>query len=156
MAKHAQTQGGTSAAGNAVANPPGSAPAKGEKMTKTKAVRAALSEGVTSPSEIAAFLKDRYNMKISPAHVSNIKSKSKPGGNGRRRGKKKLGRPRKVVPAQGTTPPAPAAPSPSERRAPAAVGLTANELDMLLQIAKRMGGFTELGDYLDVLGRYQR
>ena len=123
----------------------GSATADGGKLTKTKAVRAALREGYSSPKEIAAHVKERYNIDISPSHVSNIKSKSKQGRNGRRGGKRrKPGRPKGA--AGEKTAPRPTA---------AAGGLTANELDMVLQIARRMGGLNELRNYLDVLGRFR-
>ena len=121
----------------------GAAPADGGKVTKTSAVNAALREGLSSPTQIAAFVKEHYGLDMTPAHVSNIKSKGRTGGNGRKGGRgRKPGRPRA---AEGRAP----------RPSAASGGLTANELEMLLQIARRMGGLQELRTYLDVLGRYQ-
>jgi hypothetical protein len=147
MAKSAKAPAGA-AAGGAGASAPGGSASTGGKMSKTDAVNLALREGITSPSEIASHLKKQYGITISAAHVSNIKSKSKgkPGGNGRRRGRRKGGRPRKVLAA------------PAEQAAPrpkGSGGLTAEELTVLLAIAKRMGGLGELRSYLDLVGRFQ-
>ena len=125
----------------------GSAPADGGTPTKTEAVMAVLRDGYSSPTEIAAQVKSRYGIVISPSHVSNIKSKNrgKPGGNGRRRGRRrKPGRPKAAAREE-------AAPRPRATSG----GLTADELEMLLQVARRMGGLGELRNYLDVLGRFQ-
>ena len=131
---------GRSDAGNA-AQQGGAGQPNGKTATKTEAVLAALRRGMSSPTEIAGFVKSEYGLDISPAHVSNIKSKS---GFGRKRRK------------GGRRPKAAAAAEPAEHRAPArGAGVTANELDMLLQMAKRMGGVRELRNYLDILGRFQ-
>jgi hypothetical protein len=123
----------------------GTAPGNGTKPTKTEAVLALLGEGLSSPSQIANEVLARYGITISPAHVSNIKSKSGIKTGRRRKGRR--GRKAKAaVDNQTQKAAAPGRPG---------AGLTASDLDALLHVAKRMGGLRELRNYLDLLGRFQ-
>src|SRR5437762_817857 len=61
---------------------------------KTEAVKLALADGLTSPTEISAHVKERYGLDVAPNHVSMIKSDLK-----KRKPKGKPGRkPRQAAP----------------------------------------------------------
>jgi hypothetical protein len=42
-------------------------------MTKTQAARAAIADGVDSPTEAVAFIKKRFGIEMTPQHFSSIK-----------------------------------------------------------------------------------
>src|SRR5262249_35804657 len=128
------------------ATPSGSHPANGGTPSKTEAVREAIRNGMTSPSEIAAHLQKQYGMRITPGHVSEIQKQSKEGGNGRKR-RGRRGRRAKAAAA-------PAEPQTAPRPRPSG-GLSVEGLNTLLQLAKSVGGIGELRHYLDMLGRFQ-
>jgi hypothetical protein len=126
----------SSQAGNNGAHP---APAN-----KTEAVGLAMAAGVSSPTEIAVYVKDQYGLTITPAHVSTIKGNLK-----RARRKKKPGRKsgRKAASAGASAPR-------STPQAPAGeAGLTTKDLTSLIEMARRAGGFDVLHEYVEVLRR---
>lgn len=53
-------------------------------------MREALSEGLQSPSEIAAWAKARYDVEVTPQMVSAYKSHDKAKSNGTRKGVKRI------------------------------------------------------------------
>src|SRR4051794_39172009 len=50
---------------------------KVKRGDKPRAVKRALAKGMTSPSEIADYLRREQGIEITPGHVTNIKSKLK-------------------------------------------------------------------------------
>jgi hypothetical protein len=116
-------------------------------VNKTEAVRLALAEGVTSPTEIARHVKDKHGLDLTPAHASTIKGTLKRKGGGKRKGKpgRKPGRP----PA--TTRAVPPAAEPAGRASGA--GLTAQDLAALAGIVERVGGIEKLQEFLAALRR---
>jgi hypothetical protein len=112
---------------------------------KTEAVVEALAAGITSPTEIASYIKGHFGLTITPAHVSTIKGNLKRA----RKGKKKAGR----NPARK---PAPAGQSAATVTKPAPRsegGLTAKDLASLLDMARKAGGFDVLQEFVEVLRR---
>lgn len=55
-------------------------------VSKTDAVREAISQGIDSPEEGTAFVRDRFGLEVSNQYFSNIKSRMK-GQQGRPKGK---------------------------------------------------------------------
>jgi hypothetical protein len=112
--------------------------------TKQEAVRLAMEAGVTSPTEIARYVKDHFGMEMTAQHASTAKGillrtkKVKKGKPGRKPGKKRTEQ----------AGPAAARPITPSRE----VGLTPHDLRLLSEMARRAGGFQQLRDFLDVLG----
>jgi len=104
---------------------------------KAHAVRAALKEGLTSPTKIAKHIQEKYGMSITPNYVSVIKGQTK----GRRgKGKKKQAR------AQGQ----------EKAAAPRALaagksGLSPQDLVSLAGLAEKAGGVKKLQEFLGAL-----
>jgi hypothetical protein len=115
--------------------------------TKKEAVQLALAAGVSSPTEIAVYVKRTFNLDMTPEHVSTIKgilNRPKKGA-GKKAGtarKKKAQQPAK----QPQQPPA------RTRTAPPAAGLTAQDLILLAELAARAGGFERLRQFVAALG----
>jgi hypothetical protein len=109
--------------------------------SKKEAVRRALAAGVDSPTEMVGWIKDKFNMDITPGHAKTAKGtilRGRKGGKGKRGRKgRRAGRP-----AQ-----APAAVS----RASEEAGLSPQELRGLVELAHRVGGIDQLKEFLDVL-----
>jgi hypothetical protein len=119
---------------------------EGTKATpsKTEAVKEAISQGMTSPKEIAAHVNSTYGLDVTPNHVSMIKTALKrKGTNGDKRGRPK-GSTKKAI-AKDV---APSKAVPATKR----TGLTPQDLRLLSDLARRAGGIAQLREYLDVLG----
>jgi len=88
---------------------------EGSKATpsKTEAVKEAIAQGITSPTEIVAHVKSTYGLVVTTNHVSMIKTALKKGTTGRKRGRPK-GKTKKPVPEASATGPDTATPSKSE------------------------------------------
>ena len=88
---------------------------EGSKATpsKTEAVKEAIAQGITSPTEIVAHVKSTYGLVVTTNHVSMIKTALKKGTTGRKRGRPK-GKTKKPVPEASATGPNTATPSKSE------------------------------------------
>jgi hypothetical protein len=110
--------------------------------SKSDAVKEALANGMSSPTEIAAHLKTAYSLDITPAHVSTIKGNLKKSkkGKGRKPGRKP--RAEKQATEQPAAKPAPVA---------KVGGLTPQDLRTLTELASRVGGFSRLREFIDVL-----
>ncbi len=107
--------------------------------TKTEAVRQALLAGISTPVEIAAYIRRMFGFEISSPHISTVKCQikrdaraSKPA----RRPARKPGRPPTKAIAE--TPP----------RDDAEPGLTLDELSALKDLVARVGGVNRLQAYL--------
>jgi hypothetical protein len=107
---------------------------------KTRAVELALRDGLSSPTEIAGYVRDRHGLQITPEHVSAVKASLRK--QGRARGGR---RKRAAATAASATQPAPA------KRAAANGGLSARDLSDLARLAERAGGVDNLRQFLDVL-----
>ncbi len=55
----------------------GFAPGSSRKMSKTDAIRAAIAEGIESPSDGVDFIRTRFGIEMSKGHFSATKSKLK-------------------------------------------------------------------------------
>ncbi len=109
--------------------------------SKKQAVREALANGITSPTEIASHLKSAYGLDITTNYVSVIKGEL----GVTKKHKRKPGRKPKVkqvAVTEITVEPA---------SAPKANGLTLEDLRSLAELARRVGGFTQLREFIDVL-----
>jgi hypothetical protein len=114
--------------------------------TKKEAVQLALAAGVSSPTEIAAYVKQTFDVDITPAHASNIKGILK---RQKKAGGKKAGTARKKKAQQAVEQPEhPIRTKPT----PPAAGLTAQDLILLADLAARVGGFERLRQFVDALG----
>jgi hypothetical protein len=114
--------------------------------SKTEAVKEAIAQGMTSPTEIVAHVKSTYGLDVTPNHVSMIKTALKrKGTTGRKRGRPK-GSTKKAVAKE-------VAPAPAKAVSAAKGGsLTPQDLRLLTTLARQAGGIAQLRDYLDVLG----
>jgi hypothetical protein len=50
---------------------------KGDGANKSALIRQAMDQGIVSPREISAHLKDQHGIEVTPAYVSTIKSNMK-------------------------------------------------------------------------------
>lgn len=77
---------------------------KGGGMTKAEAVRQTLAEGIDTPADGVAYVKEKHGLDITPQQFSTYKSiaKKKAGGTPAKRGR------RAAAPAAAPTPSAPA------------------------------------------------
>lgn len=55
---------------------------KGSGTNKSELIRQAMDQGIVSPRDIAAYLKDQHGVDATPAYVSTIKSNMKRKGGG--------------------------------------------------------------------------
>jgi hypothetical protein len=74
-------------------------------VTKAEAARAALAEGVESPTEAAEFIKKRFGIELSPQHFSTIKFQLKKRGEQAPSGNKRGRRPKSAQPVEGSLAP---------------------------------------------------
>ena len=110
--------------------------------SRREAVREAIANGMSSPTEIAAHLKTAYGLDITTAHVSTIKTALK---KKKKRKGRKPGRKAKAEKQAAKEPVAKPVPPAKEG------GLTAQDLRLLTELASKAGGFSRLREFIDVL-----
>ena len=111
---------------------------KKQKVNKTQAVRDYLKDHPNAKSgEIAAALKKR-GIKITPSHVSSIKTKSKKARTVKRAAKQKV-----VVEA--------ATPAAVEKPTKAGDTITLDQVRKVAQIIKAIGGFERVTEALEII-----
>jgi hypothetical protein len=113
-----------------------------QPANKKEAVRLAMAAGVSSPTEIAVFVKKTFGLDMTVAHVNTVKGQLKREKNGKKtRGKpgRKPGRPSTRVLM--------ATPASTEVQPV----LTLDELRTLKELAGRVGGVGGLQPFLDLL-----
>jgi hypothetical protein len=115
--------------------------------TKKEAVQLALAAGVSSPTEIAVYVKRTFNVDMTPEHVSTIKGILKRPKKG---AGKKAGPGRKKKAQQSAE--QPQQPPARTRTASPAAGPTAQDLILLAELAARAGGFERLRQFVAALG----
>jgi len=127
----------------------GSADTSGTPANKTEAVKMAMAAGVQLPVAVTKYVKEHFDIEITPAHVSTIKGNiKKEQGNGqaiRKRGRKP--RRQEVLGNQDGQ----VAEKPFARSASG--GLSPQDLGVLADIIKRAGGLEQLQEFLTVLQR---
>ena len=114
---------------------------------KTEAVKEALAQGITSPTQIADHIRRRRGLEITPGHVTTIKGALKRKGGLPQPSAARASRQEEPAGTRGEQPAA--APTPTS----APGGLTPQDLAALAAIAERAGGIDRLQEYLAVLKR---
>jgi len=126
--------------------------AKTDAISKLEAVRRALNElgDDAKPQEIADHLKNKFQLDITLAHVSNYKSKIQ------RAGKKNRGRPRKIVAATATAQEMQGRSNDSQRTRPAGErgsgSISIEDIKAVKELADRLG-MDKLQDLARVLDK---
>jgi hypothetical protein len=116
---------------------PGGDSPREQPADKAQAVRQALKEGLTSPTEIAKHIQAVYGMSITPNYVSVIKGQERGKGG---KGKKK----RAQAQAQEKT-------STAKATGAGKSGLSPQDLVTLAGLAEKAGGVKKLQDFLSAL-----
>jgi hypothetical protein len=134
---------------SAVPDNDGATPAEQDRpSTKKDAIRRALADGVLMPRAIAQYALDEFGMKITPQHISAVKGELKrEAATGRKKGRPGR-KPRTEAPAVKH-----AARSTLQPASSQGIGLTAQDLASLADIAERAGGLDQLQEVLAILKR---
>ena len=132
MAKKKHQNAGTGANGQ------GAGGGSEQPADKTQAVKAALRDGLKSPTEIANHVRTKYGMAITPNYVSVIKGKMK-------RSKKRKGKGKRSQ-AGGQALAAPAHAVTGAKR-----GLSPEDIVELADLARKAGGYEKLQKFLNAL-----